>query len=72
MPGILLGFSKHGGWIAAAPLHLWGTTMLLVAAAQLSDSRNWGAALMSLLAGVCAIAAAAMQQRERERDQPKV
>ena len=66
--GILLGFSKRGGWGAAAVPLLWSGVMLILSYNALASpgEREHGVPL-SLLAAALAIAASVLSQRHGER-----
>lgn len=61
--GILRGFSRTGGWKAAAAPLLIGVFGLSLGAAHLTDKTNLP---LSVLGLVCILAGVVLQQRERE------
>jgi hypothetical protein len=66
--GILLGFSKHGGWHAAAVPLLWAGVGLSIALSALALPSERGRALYPTFAGaVLALAASVLAQRNKER-----
>jgi peptidoglycan/LPS O-acetylase OafA/YrhL len=66
--GILLGFSKHGGWTAAAVPLLWAGVALFISFSALASPNERELALYpTVAAAVLALAASVLSQRNKER-----
>lgn len=68
--GILLGFSKHGGWGAAAVPLLWAAVMFVIAFDALAGPGERARTMpFALLAAVLAVIASVLAQRNKERSE---
>lgn len=69
--GVKIGFSKFGGWRAASSWLAWAASALIMAGSELWKSSDpVPSSYLSVLAGVAALVAVVLQQREQERAQP--